>query len=223
MIVTVTQIIDRCALFSEGGQTRRITRPLWLQCYNNVQVDLATEIRCLECDATFDIVAEESRYAYRQDMVSMKRLWFSETPAEENTYRKVKEAFPDEWEDMVSGNYPGGYVHHYIARPSFFQLVARPEAAIVDGGMLTYWATPTWLELEDNALMEVPYFLSKHVQEGMQILARIAARERGAAAQDYERWKASLSNLREKIEDRSDDRRSALRPEGYDNPYRGHT
>jgi len=223
MSVLVSDLITRAGVKIGDPGFRRTSRTDFLQFFNEVQFKIATEIRCLEVDADFNIVADQYLYDYPDEAVGMTGVRFSETPTDINTFRWLREKFTDEWRMLTTPLRPSGNVWAYYARPHCFELSSTPTLAVTNGGIASYWIHPAWLNSESSAVLEIPDFTQEFVMEGMTIHARLTGRDRVAAAQDEKRWLDSLVNLREKIEDRSDDRRPALRPPSYGNPYGGMT
>jgi hypothetical protein len=125
----------------------------------------------------------------------------------------LDEAFEEEFRVMTNLIRPSAYIHSYIARLGWFELINRPPSTIVGGGIVTAYRLPTWLETETpQATMELPDLCRVIVQEGMEIKARMTGRDRAAATMDYGKWKIDMLALENKICDPSADRRASLRP-----------
>lgn len=220
MSVPVTRVIESAALRVYDPNRRRVSAGLWLQIFNETQFELATETRCIEVDATFNITANEARYTYPADSVALKKVYYSETPSDTTTYDPLSEIFEDEWVELRRYGYPTGRPMQYFARPSFFHLMPAPATSIVDGGCVTYAVMPGWLGNEAGALVEVPDWLQVVLIDGMVARAKIALEEPSGQTA-LANWQGSLAAKRALVEDRSDDRRPALRTEGMRNPFQG--
>jgi hypothetical protein len=211
-VIPVTDIIDGTLVALGDPSARRHDRPVMLRYYNEVQLEVASTLQCLEVDSDFDIVAGNQNYAYPDDMVVLRELQFTLTPQSPDTHRTLDEIFRDERRRATYLRWPTGWVWGYYARQSFFQLVGKPSVDIMDGGLITYARTPAWVATETGTFLELPDFTRIFVQRGMEIFSRLTDRERAVAQQDLERWRTELAALKTKITDRSDDRRAALRP-----------
>lgn len=217
MSTYVTDLVSRALLEIGDRNGRRTERDEMLGYFNRVQEKLATEMRCLQTDYYFDLVAGEPRYFYPMDAVQISgiRVARTNTPTSLADYYWLEEYFNDEFRIVTHGQRPLATVYAYHARPEWFELISVPTDAVVDGGIVSTWRLPTWIATEtQSAVMELRDWLRGPVQEGMQILARLSGRERAAAMSDWERWVAAIDSLKEKIEDPSDDRRAAIRPPG---------
>jgi hypothetical protein len=221
--VLVKDLIDRAGVEIADPNFRRTSRSEFLQYLNKIQNKLATETRCIEVDADFNIAANVYEYPWPSSSVGMTGVRYSETPSSPDSFYWLDEKFRDEWRNMTNRLRPSGNVWAYFARTKSFEILGTPTSNIVNGGIATYWVKATRIVTETATVMEVPDFLEDMVVDGMVILGRMSGRDRVAAAQDYQRWVASLAELREKIEDRSDDRRAAIRPPSHGNPYAGMT
>ena len=192
--------------------------------FNRVQEKLATELRCVEQDYYFNLIKDSPRYAYPTDSTQISGVRISKVAAPTSLadYYWLAESFRDEWRRATHGMRPSAWVYGYYARIGWFELVNAPTDNMTDGGIVTAWIIPPWVAVETaGATMMLPDWMRGTVQEGMQILARLTGRERGAAADDWKRWTDEIDKLREKVEDRSDDRRPAIRPPNGENPFIG--
>lgn len=219
MSVLVTDLIDRAGLKLADPNFRRTSRDEFLSYYNEIQRKVAIETRCLEVDADFDVKNGVFQYPYPATAVGVSGVRYSETPPD--GFYWLHEMFRDEWRATVNRLRPSGNVWAYHARPSSYELIGTPTVDVTGGGILTYFVKPASVLSESGQSLEVPELLEDLVVEGMVIRARLTGRDRVAARQDLELWLASLAAMREQIEDRSDDRRPALRAEGALNPYGG--
>jgi len=221
MSVTVTSLITQCATRMRDPNARLTTREEWLAYYNEVQLEVATELRLLEVDADFDLFSMQERYAYPEDAVAIRGIRFSLTPTDLGSYRWLNEIFEDEWRARTNYRYPQGIPYSYCARPNCFVLVPKPDNDYPGTGLITYARTPVWLDSETDAAMELPDQVRTFIADGMMPKAMRARNRYAEAAEQEKVWRAVLASLRDKFEDRSDDRRPALRPVNYRDPYTG--
>lgn len=224
MSTYISDLISRSLTEVGDPDGRRTTRVDMLLYFNRVQELIATVLRCVETDYYFNLIANEPRYAYPDDniQISLVRISRSSTPTSLADYYSLREKFKDEWRSATDGARPSAQVYGYFARPAWFELLDAPVAAVTDGGIVTTWNIPAWTANESaSATMALPDWLRGQVQEGMMILSRKTGRERAAAMEDWKIWTETIEALREKVEDKSDDRRPAIRPPGYDNPFMG--
>lgn len=220
MSVAVTDLINRASLLIGDPSNRRTSRDEFLLHLDTIQNKLATETRCIEVDADLNVAAGVYEYPYPPSSVGITGIQFSEAPAQGGFY-PLDEKFKDEWRRMTYRMRPAGNPWAYFARTRSFEVTGTPTVDVTDGFIVTYWIKAERTLTETGTVMQVPDFLEDHVIDGMVIRARMTGRDRVAAAQDYNVWLASLADLREKIEDRSDDRRAAIRAPGCDNPFGG--
>jgi len=217
MSTPVGDIIS-AALYEIGDPNGKSTkRPAMLGFYNRAQRKLARGLRCLETDYYFNLQANEPRYYYPDDNIQISGIRISQVaqPSSLGDYYWLRERFRDEWRNATDGYRPSSQVWGYHARANWFELLDAPVADVDDGGIVTTWHLPQEVVTETSAtLMELPDSMRDAVQEGMQILARLTGRERAAAMDDWKRWVDEIEAEREKFEDRSDDRRSSIRPPG---------
>lgn len=215
MSTLVTSLINRSLVkLGDPGATRH-DRPLMLQAFNEVQDYFATELKCLEDDYFFNLEANEGAYAYPPNRVQIKGVWIARIPepTQFGDYYKLDEKFEDEFNAVTYSGRPSGWVYAYYARTGHFELLNQPEADVTAGGLVSTWKIPTWIDVETpTAVMELPDFCRGPVQEGMEIIGRNRGRERAEATQEWVKWKDRVESLRDKFEDASDDRRSAIRP-----------
>lgn len=217
----VKDLIDGAAARIRDPQNRRIDRALWLQFYNEVTLKIATELKCLEADANFDVVAAEDRYAYPDDAVVINQVYFSLTPTDINSYKPLGEIFRDEWIMGRGVMVPTGLPTRYYARQGWFTLVPKPDTAIIDGGCVTYRHIPEWLTSEASQAVELPTFMGTFVVDGMIPRAERALRLFAASRENQAQWEQELERMKPQIQDRSEDRRSAIRPPGHIDPFSG--
>lgn len=222
MSTTIASLISRASRKANDPNNNRTKRDEWLEYYNETHREVAAETRVLETDATFSIQAGVDRYTYPPDAVAIKGVAYTITPSDEKSFADLFELFRDEFRAKTSGGYPTGHVWAYYARSKWFHLVGQPDTTYAAGGRVTYWYVPPIATVEGD-VMHLPDFLDTFVLDGMVILNRLTTRERVAARQDQQEWQRKLSELRDKMEDRSDDRRPAFRPPGGSNPFAGQT
>jgi hypothetical protein len=222
MSVLVSSLIDRALVKLMDPGARRYKREAMLQYFNEIQHEFATSLRCFEDDYYFNLEANEGAYSYPPNRVQLKKVRITQNPSPTSLadYYPLDEWFEEEFTGATALSRPSGYIHHYFARSGWFELIEMPAADIINGGIVTTYRIPLWLDTEEpNTLMELPDFTQVAVQHGMEILARYAGRDRAAGNSDWERWKLEMADMDGKISDPSVDRRASVRPpRGY---YRG--
>jgi len=216
MSVLVTDLIDQSLVTLMHPRANRITREMLLQFFNETQHDLAVTLRCLEDDYYFNLEAGEGAYSYPVNRVQVKKIRVAknDAPTTIGDYRVLDEMFEDEFAYATSGSRPTGYVSHYFARASWFELVNVPTADLIDGGIVTITRIPTWIpSLTAQVTMELPDFCRTTVQKGMEVKAMNAGRDRLAASDAWQKWMATAAqDIENKIADPAIDRRASLRP-----------
>ena len=224
MSTTVSDLITQALNEITDRDGRRTTRTDMLGYYVRVQEEISIDLRCLQSDYYFDLVAKEPRYYYPEDAIQIAGIRISRVaaPSQLSDYYFIDEKFTEEFRRVTYMFRPAAWVYGYHARPQWFELLNASPADVVDGGIISVWHIPARITAETpSAVLELRDFLRGTTIEGMKILARMAGRERAAAADDWKVWKANIQSYREKIEDPSDDRRDSLRPPGNDNPLGG--
>ncbi len=221
MSTLVTNVINDCGVRSSDPGFTRTPRTLWLQFLNEAQLEIASELRCIEIDANFDVVGGQEKYTYPPDCVVVRGIAYSDTPSDTTSFKWLNERFEDEWRRETTVHYPQGTIHSYCARQQFIELIGQPSVTVTGGGLITYVRVPAWLTAEASNALEVPDFLRSFLADRMIVFAKRTRNNYAEAAQDEKVWLAKLEQLRDKIEDRSEDRRPAIRPFGLSRPYAG--
>ena len=221
MSTNVSDIITACGTRASDPGFTRTTRPMWLQFYNESQLEVASELEVLVKDFTMDAIAGQTEYAYPQDCVVVKGLRYSDTPSDPLSFRWLQVRFEDEWRRETTVHYPQGTPHSYTARLTGFDLIGQPSTTVTGGLILTYVYIPAWANTEQGAVMALPDFCRGIVNDRMLIYGKRTRNNYAEAAQDEKVWMEKLAQLRDKIEDRNEDRRPAIRPFALLRPYAG--
>lgn len=221
MPISVESIINEVVREIGDAPKNRILEQDWIQFYNDTLESMTRRYKVLEQDATFDIEIED-RYLYPEDMVQMKRLSATSTPSDPESYREVREKFEDEIRDRERWGKPlGDSYEGYWARATFLQLTPKPTVAVTDGLLISYWKLATRITVVADVELELPAMFRSLVRDRMLIFAKRRLTRYDEMAADLAAWEAELALSAPPIEDRSDDRRSALRPRSARRGFEG--
>lgn len=210
--VLCSAVADECAVLAGDPDYRRVTRPDWLVFLNRTARTMARRMNIIEVEAFFDITADSDLYKLPDDCKQAREFQVTQTPSNANTFYSLDEKFDDEFRLRRQRNRNTGDPKVYLMRQGFFQLDPWPSADYEDGGKITYWAMPD--PITDMTIQYVPFanVLRDTLAEGMVVHALKKLEKFDAAIAREKEWEASLVLDRDKMEDRSADRRSKVRP-----------
>lgn len=213
MSTPISYLVDDAAQAIGDPNKERVQIAQWLSIYNRSLRELCQKANVLKTQDIFTLSAGVARYAYPGHMTVMSGLEVSDTPADEGSFRSLRELFEDEFRARTSVFYPTASLPtHYYCTPSFYYLVPMAEVEIVAGGCLTHFGLPEERVTSIDALMETPDFTQDYLITRMVIFG-MEARNRWQEAKDMLAiWNADVESLQDKMEDRSEDRRSTLAP-----------
>jgi hypothetical protein len=207
--MTVRDLLTQAA--SQYGDPRmtRISLNDWLDIYNAASEHVTIRWQTLEQDATFDILANESRYTYPDDMVQLRRVQFSETPSDDTIWREIPETWWDQFRVATDLYLPQNVPFRYCVRANFFELTPRPTTKVLNGGKVAYWKLADTVDDADTDVELGPVH-----RKTMRDLMVIYAKERRGRAEEANRelaiWTENMDTIAKKIEHRADDRKPAL-------------
>ena len=220
MAILVSSILESVALRTGDPEFKRTTREQMLMIYNQTINDVASKVECLERDSTFDITASVARYPYPADAVVITGVQYTPDPVgDPNVFSWLGEVFTDEERRLNERRSSSGTPSWYRARRQHFQIGPIPDASITKGGLVEYIHIPARLLSEVDQSMQLPDFLWSYVEDGMIPRLLRLDNQHAAASAAYTVWAAQAADYRSIIEDRSRDRRSAIRV--GNNPYGG--
>lgn len=211
MSVSTLAIANDVALVLGDQSFTRFEQADHLLAINRVCRELATELRLVQWEASFDVVAGIEVYALPADCVQMRSLRFSLTPSDITSFYKLGEMFEDEFESATARQYTSGDPTKYLARQGYFWLHPLPQATSVAGGRLLYWGLPDAVADLTTGVLPLPDFVRDLVALGVQIHALRKLEELEQAAVYEQEYARTMALIRDKIEDRSADRRSRVR------------
>ena len=216
MSTLVQDLVDDAALQIGDPNKQRVQLSQWHSIYNRSNRALGEKANVFRYLDQFTLVAGQMKYDYPQLMTVMNGIRVSETPSDETTFQVIEEIFEDEWRNRTSGLYPTATLpDSYFATSNWFWLVPMATNQIVDGACIDYFGLPdtisytsftasgTVIQAEDFAQ---DYLVRRMVIHGME------ARNRWQEAKDaLSLWEADMETFMDKLDDRSQDRRSSLR------------
>lgn len=204
MAVTAQSVISEMLVNLSDPLVKRLTFGDGLLFLNQVARDLARKLKCKEYVAYFNTMDTDA-YQLPDDCIVETALWWSSSPSDPSTYRKLREMQKSEFEAATNGSYPAGDPDAYYMRAGFFHLFPMPDRESALAGKIDYYGLPDRVEsVTDN--ITIADYLRDALREGMQIMAREKLEEVDPGS--YQSWVASIPDQRE---DRSRDRRPNLR------------
>jgi hypothetical protein len=213
MSTLVSYLVDDAAQAIGDPNKQRVQTSQWLSIYNRSNRELCQKANILKFRDSFKLVANRRIYDYPEQMTVMTDIHVSETPTDESSFRYLSEYFEDEFRERTSALYPAATLPtHYHATSGWFYLVPMVSADIVDGGCITYFGLPDRLAEIGTNVMQVDdlaqdYLIRRMIIHGLESRNRLV--EARAA---LEMWNADLETLQDKLDDRSQDRRSSIAP-----------
>lgn len=219
MSLPVSYLVDDAALKIGDPNKTRVSPSEWALFYNQSARELCEKADVLQYRSTFNLTTE-ALYPYPDEMTTMARLEVTETPSDADSYRIVNEKFEDEFRALTSNRYPTATIpDFYFADRIGFYLIPRPEATIAEGGRITYFGLPDRIFDVTTATYQLPEFTQDYVLRRMVVYGKTARHRIDEANAELQQWYADVEGLQDKVEDRSNDRRSSLRPRR--SPYAG--
>lgn len=217
MSTLITSLVDDAALQIGDPNKQRVTMPHWHSIYNRSNRELGQKANVFRYLDQFTLEALQMKYDYPESMTVMNGIRVSETPSDETTFQVIDEIFEDEWRKRTNSLYPSATIPDaYFATSNWFWLVPMAEAQIVDGACIDYFGLPDTLSYTDftaaNAVIQAEDFAQDYLIRRM-VIHGMEARNRWQEAKDsLALWEADMVTLQDKLDDRSQDRRSSLRP-----------
>lgn len=218
MSVQIQSMAIECAREIAAPNMDRVTTDDWLQFANRIARELCVRWKVYEIVSIGDLVTDE-RYPYPADLVRLRRVHWTPTPDDLTTFRKLGERFEDEMDALTDYQYRTGDPTGYWARSGFFQLDSIPSAVLEGALKIEYWGVAPDATDYLFGLWPLPDFTRNHAQDGMKVLAKWKLRHYTEAERDWQRWLDGAYFTAERMEDRSEDRRTAFRPRALNDMF----
>lgn len=214
MSTYVLSLIDDAAKAIGDPNKQRVELSQWLSIYNRSNRAMCEKVDLLRKADKFSLVQNQTRYKYPATMTRLCGIQVSETPTDESSFRWLDEMFEDEFRDAVRGRYPlESLPSRYFATSSWWYLIGAAEVAIADGGCIDYFSLPDEItDLSTNPVIQVDDIARDYITEHMIALSMQSRNRWTESALALQAWEARAEGLIDKLEDRSDDRRSTLSP-----------
>ena len=203
MSVTAQSIISELLTNLSDPLAKRLTVGDGLSFLNQVSRDLARKLKCKEYVAYFNTLDTDA-YQLPDDCIVATALWWSPSPSDPATFRKLAEMQKAEFESATNGSYPEGDPHAYYMRAGFFHLIPMPSVESALAGRIDYYGMPDRVESPTGSIALADY-MRDLILEGMQLVAREKLEE--VSPGTYQQWVGSIPDQRE---DRSRDRRPRI-------------
>lgn len=213
MSTPVSYLVDDAAQAIGDPNKQRVQLSQWLSIYNRSNRELCEKANVLRFIDEFDLVADQKKYDYPQTMTVMNGIHVTQTPTDETTFRWIKEYFEDEFRRMTSSNYPTASLPTgYFATSGWFYLVPAVDTTIVSGACIDYFGLPDRITDLNGAVMQVDdlaqdYLIRRMIVHGLESRNRLVEAQEALAT-----WQADVESLQDKLDDRSQDRRSSIAP-----------
>jgi hypothetical protein len=208
---TIDCVNDAASLISDPGMTS-VTIDQWKTIFNRSQRKVSTLVNMLEAEALFDVQAGIDRYSYPDDMIQLVSLRWTNTPDDPNSFIFLREMMRPEFQAATDTRYDTGDPQGYFARKQWFHLYPQPDTTFLGGGLINYIYVPADIADITAGIAEWPDFWRDDIIDWMQIegMKRLKQYEE---AKDLEQvFMSRLPELKQRAEDRSADRRPAMRP-----------
>jgi hypothetical protein len=220
-LVLADWLVNAAATMLGDPNRGRIKTPDWLIHYNLSMNDICSLYDILQFESLADLPAD-GLASYPVESTRISEVAVNETPAVATAWRVLDEKFQDEYRDLTRLGLPSvARPEWYFADQGYIRLGGTLAADIVGGLRSTFYGVPD--EALDLTLthMPLPNFMRSYAVERILIYA-LRQDERESEAADYEnRWNQRETWIRNKLEDRSVDRRDAIRPRGSTRKYGG--
>lgn len=193
----------------------------WLYAYNMTMHDICVLYDVLQYEATADLPLD-GLASYPEESTRISEVAWNMNPADVSGWRVLKEKFEDEYRELtISGLPTTDSPEHYFADVGYIRIIARLTADIIGGLRVKFFGVPDEAFDLTTTNMPLPNFMRNYAIERMVVYG-LRADSRDAQASDIEnRWNQREGWIREKLGDRSVDRRDAIRPAGSRNKYGG--
>lgn len=221
MSVSALVVINEAAELVGDPNFERITRSAWRVFMNQSARDIARKLNLVLKVATFDIVADDDEYAMPSDCWQVKSLQANETPTDKTTWWWLGEMFEDEFRAATNGQFPSGTRPiKYFARVDTFHLFYRPDTDILGGGKIRYWGMPDEVTSEGTQNIALADIMRDSLRDRMCTYGLRRLEKWDAASMHEKEWQTSLGSDRDKVEDRSADRRPRIRTRPFNSGMR---
>jgi len=209
--VPALSVVSEAAIQCGDPQYQTIALDEWLVYLNASTRDLARKLLLKRRKTVGDITAD-MEYAYPANLIQVIRVEWNPTPSDATTWRKLREVFEDEFEDKTTYNYPTGDPLGYFASTESFFLLPMPQQDLSSGLRITYWGVPDAVTSISTQPITIMDMLRDALRERMVIYGMRRQQRYDEATAHEKEWEAALQYERPRLEDRSADRRSAVRP-----------
>lgn len=220
MSFRVSDIAADGSLVIGDDRYSRVTRDNWLTFVKKRSRLLCMRLNLVKRRAYFTITADDALHTLPTNCVQMTRLQFTSTPSDVNTFGDLTEMFEDEFRASTSNCYPTGDPQRYFTDQGFFYLIPKPTTEVVLGGRIEYWGLPDTVSAQAD-FVPLPDTMQDILLQGCVVDAQRKMEKYPEADRLEAEWEANIDRLRNKVEDRSNDRRSKVRLSSQERGYGG--
>jgi len=209
MPTPISYLIDDAALAIGDPNKGRVSPTHWLSFYNRATRELCQKANVLKYEGEFNLEAR-AEYRYPAEMTCFKGVEVTLTADDDDSWFFLKEMFEDEFREYTDRTYPiDALPSHYFAEANGFFLIPRPQATLSNCGLMHYFGLPDRVS-DPTVNMQTDDTTQDLITRrifGMRARNRLVE-----AAAEYATWKDDVESLMDKLDDRSQDRRSSLAP-----------
>ena len=220
-LVLADWLANAAALLLGDPLRGRVKTPAWLVHYNMSMDDICVLYVVRQYAAT-SARPLDGLASYPEEGTRISEVAVSTTPSDPSTWRVLKEKFEDEYRILTPNGLPNtDSPEWYFADQGYIRIGARMAADVVGGLRTKFYGVPDEAFDLTTTYMPLPNFMRNYAIERMLIYA-LRSDSRDAQAAELERtWNQREGWVREKLGDRSADRRDAIRPRASSNKYGG--
>jgi len=220
-LILADWLVNAAAL-QMGDPTRgRIKTPDWVYHYNMAMHDICTLYDVLQFEASADLPTD-GLASYPEEGTRISEVSFSESPSEVGSFRVLREKFEDEYRNLTLHGLPDTTSpEFYFADIGYIRIIARRAVDVVGGLRIKFFGVPDEATDLTTTYIPLPNFMRNYAIERMLVYAYRSDQRHAEANETENRWNQREGWVREKLGDRSVDRRDAVRPKGSVNKYGG--
>lgn len=211
MSVPVISIFDEVATqFGDPGYSR-ITKEQLLGMYNYVVRDICSRVNAVRYSAYFDLEVDD-QYSYPDEATQVVEVAASTDPSDPDTFLPLAEMQERNFRDRTRVGFSVSDVPEgYFPEPTIFHVWPRPQARIIRGGKLDYFAIADPELSWATGVLPFPNFMQNWLVDGMLIRLLYANKQDAEGDSAYARWERKENEYQGKLENRSADARPRLR------------
>ncbi len=214
MGVRIIELFDDAAGELTDAGRSRIGNDIWLQIYNRAMRDVCSRHPVYTVIDDFDLSAMQGEMPWPDLMVQCTGIQVSDTPSDDTSFRWLGEMNEERFRQSTQQRYMDQAVPDYYSPEGAnrFWLFPRPTADIAGGGIIHYATIPDKATSATLTDFPLPIFARDYVAQRMVYYAHKRLNEYQEAQANNTDWMEHAAEIRERLEDRTDDARPKMRP-----------